>query len=69
MAPESQTLFSITLFLALSSLLEWQSRRQRGASRNGNTAMAAVGGGDHSAKLQAPLGLPGREFLMSRNLR
>jgi hypothetical protein len=29
MAPESQTLFSITLFLALSSLLAWSHRRHR----------------------------------------
>jgi hypothetical protein len=29
MAPESQTLFSITLFLALSSLLAWSNRRHR----------------------------------------
>ena len=31
MAPESQTLFSITLFLALSSLLAWSNRRNRSA--------------------------------------
>jgi hypothetical protein len=30
MTPESQTLFSITLFLALSSLLAWSNRRHRG---------------------------------------
>jgi hypothetical protein len=29
MAPESQTLFSVTLFLALSSLLAWSNRRNR----------------------------------------
>jgi hypothetical protein len=29
MAPESQTLFSVTLFLALSSLLAWSHRRNR----------------------------------------
>jgi hypothetical protein len=29
MTPESQTLFSITLFLALSSLLAWCNRRNR----------------------------------------
>jgi len=30
MTPASQTLFSITLFLALSSLLAWSNRRHRG---------------------------------------
>jgi hypothetical protein len=30
MTPDSQTLFSITLFLALSSLLAWSNRRHRG---------------------------------------
>ncbi|HEX3745306.1 MAG TPA: hypothetical protein VHW09_15285 [Bryobacteraceae bacterium] len=29
MAPASQTLFSVTLFLALSSLLAWSNRRHR----------------------------------------
>jgi uncharacterized membrane protein len=29
MTPDSQTLFSITLFLALSSLLAWSNRRHR----------------------------------------
>ena len=29
MTPESQTLFSMTLFLALSSLLAWSNRRNR----------------------------------------
>ena len=29
MLPESQTLFSLTLFLALSSLLAWSNRRNR----------------------------------------
>jgi hypothetical protein len=29
MAPESQTLFSLTMFLALSSLLAWSNRRNR----------------------------------------
>ena len=29
MPPESQTLFSIALFLALSSLLAWSNRRNR----------------------------------------
>jgi hypothetical protein len=33
MTPESQTLFSITLFLALSSLLAWSNRRHRGIVR------------------------------------
>ena len=31
MLPESQTLFSLTMFLALSSLLAWSNRRNRGA--------------------------------------
>jgi hypothetical protein len=30
MVPEAQTLFSVTLFLALSSLLAWTNRRNRG---------------------------------------
>ena len=30
MEPISQTMFSVTLFLALSSLLEWAKRRNRG---------------------------------------
>jgi len=29
MAPESQTIFSVTLFLALSFLLAWKNRRHR----------------------------------------
>jgi hypothetical protein len=33
MAPESQTLFSMSLFLALSSLLAWSNRRNRAALR------------------------------------
>ena len=38
MAPESQTLFSITLFLALSSLLAWSNRH----TRRGRTMIATV---------------------------
>ena len=34
MAPESQTLFSMTLFLALSSLLAWLNRRERASLRS-----------------------------------
>jgi hypothetical protein len=30
MAPQAQTLFSIVLFLALSSLFAWKIRRHRG---------------------------------------
>jgi hypothetical protein len=33
MTPESQTLFSITLFLALSSLMAWTNRRNRGTNQ------------------------------------
>jgi hypothetical protein len=29
MMPEAQTFFSLTLFLALSSLMAWKNRRQR----------------------------------------
>jgi hypothetical protein len=29
MIPEAQTLYSITMFLALSSLLAWSNRRHR----------------------------------------
>jgi hypothetical protein len=29
MSPESQTLFSVTLFLALTSLMAWTNRRNR----------------------------------------
>jgi len=35
MTPECQTLFSLTLFLALSSLLAWSNRRHRGVERVG----------------------------------
>ena len=39
MAPEAQTIFSVTLFLALSSLLAWTTRRHRAAhSLNGSAA-------------------------------
>jgi len=33
MTPQCQTLFSLTLFLALSSLLAWSNRHQRGAHK------------------------------------
>ena len=43
MAPESQTLFSVTLFLALSSLLAWSNRRNRAAQRLSDAPMARTG--------------------------
>jgi len=33
MTPQCQTLFSLALFLALSSLLAWSNRHQRGAHK------------------------------------
>ena len=39
MVPESQTLFSLMLFLALSALMAWKSRRQR--------AVSAISAADH----------------------
>jgi hypothetical protein len=47
MAPESQTLFSMTLFLALSSLLAWSNRRNRaGRAVQAPVAVAVVRGDD-----------------------
>jgi hypothetical protein len=48
MTPESHTLFSLTLFLALSSLLAWTNRRSRG---NNQIAVSVARSGD-SAKLR-----------------
>jgi hypothetical protein len=41
MWPETQTLYSVTLFFALSSLLAWSHRRHR-ASRRFREALAAT---------------------------
>jgi hypothetical protein len=47
MAPESQTLFSMTLFMALSSLLAWSNRRNRaGCPVQAPVAVAIVRGED-----------------------
>jgi hypothetical protein len=35
MAPEAQTLFSMTLFLALSSLMAWLKRRNQASLQSG----------------------------------
>jgi len=43
MTPETQTLFSITLFLALSSLLAWSNRRCRGTQVDASVAGSLVG--------------------------
>ena len=43
MTPETQTLFSITLFLALSSLLAWSNRRHRGTQVDTSVAGSLVG--------------------------
>jgi hypothetical protein len=51
MAPESQTLFSITLFLALSSLLAWSNHRNRGARQMSATVGVSPVRGDDSVKL------------------
>ena len=42
MTPDSQTLFSITLFLALSSLLAWSNRRHRGTQADTSGAVKTV---------------------------
>jgi hypothetical protein len=42
MAPVSQTLFSVALFLSLSFLLAWCNRRQRGARQLGDAATVPV---------------------------
>ena len=52
MTPESQTLFSITLFLALSSLLAWTNRRNRGAHRMGETIAVSLVRRGESVKLR-----------------
>jgi hypothetical protein len=41
MLPEAQTLFPVTLFLALSSLLAWSNRRHR-ISRHYRATVAAA---------------------------
>jgi hypothetical protein len=43
MTPECQTLFSLTLFLALSSLLAWTDRRHRAAQRVAGAASLVPG--------------------------
>ena len=50
MAPESHTLFSITLFLALSSLLAWSNRRNRASHRLDGAAPAPLERNDDSGK-------------------
>jgi hypothetical protein len=50
MPPESQTLFSVTLFLALSSLLAWSNRRHRRALPVDGPALIALVRGDHSVR-------------------
>ena len=40
MIPETQTLFSITLFFALSSLLAWSNRRNRTHQLVGTSAVS-----------------------------
>ena len=42
MTPETHTLFSVTLFLALSSLLAWTGRKDRNARRMRATLTAAL---------------------------
>jgi hypothetical protein len=48
MTPDSQTLFSITLFLALSSLLAWSNRRHRG-TQVGTSKGASTANGNEPA--------------------
>ena len=43
MTPECQTLFSLTLFLALSSLLAWSNRRHRRVERVAGAASPVRG--------------------------
>lgn len=50
MAPESQTLFSLTLFLALSSLLAWSNRRNRTPHQLRDPAPAALVRNEEPAK-------------------
>ena len=49
MTPDSQTLFSITLFLALSSLLAWSNRRHRD-TRMGTPVAVSLAPGIDPAK-------------------
>jgi hypothetical protein len=51
MTPASQTLFSITLFLALSSLLAWSNRRHRGTQVGTSVARPLVCGNDQAKSL------------------
>jgi hypothetical protein len=48
MAPESQTLFSLTLFLALSSLLAWSNRRNRASHGLGGAVPVSLARNDKS---------------------
>jgi len=51
MTPDSQTLFSITLFLALSSLLAWSNRRHRGTRADTSVAGSLVCGNEQAGSL------------------
>jgi hypothetical protein len=49
MTPDSQTIFSITLFAALSSLLAWSSRRHR-STRMGIPVAVSLAQGNEPTK-------------------
>jgi hypothetical protein len=51
MTPDSQTLFSVTLFLALSSLLAWSNRRHRSTQMNAPIAVSLAAGNQQAKSL------------------
>ena len=51
MTPDSQTLFSITLFLALSSLLAWSNRRYRSTQMNTPITVSLAPGNEQAKSL------------------
>jgi hypothetical protein len=51
MTPDSQTVFSITLFLALSALLAWSNRRYRSTQMNTPIAVLLAPGNEPAKSL------------------
>lgn len=50
MLPQTQTLFSVALFFALSSLLAWSNRRNRAAHKATGPVAVTLVRGDESVK-------------------